>query len=142
MIDTTLVTRKINLISKDFEELARLAEKPRAEYLGSSIDQVLAERYLERVIGRMIDINYHLITESGHPPPTDYFASFVQLGTLGILPPELARQIAACAGLRNRIVHEYDELDPQRFYEGLQAAVRDMPPYLAHIHTYIQGLPT
>jgi len=141
MIDATLVIRKINLISKDFGELARLAQKSLDEYLGSSIDQALAERYLERAIGRMIDINYHLITESGHAPPTDYFASFVQLGPLGILPPPLARQIAVCAGLRNRIVHEYDELDPHRLHEGLQATVRDIPPYLARIHEYIQGLP-
>lgn len=58
-----------------------------------------------------------------------------------ISPPAFAQQIAACAGLRNRIVHEYDEIDPQKVYEGLQAAVRDIPQYLAHIHQHIQRLP-
>jgi hypothetical protein len=28
------------------------------------------------MIGRMIDINYHLITEAGHAPPRDYDESF------------------------------------------------------------------
>lgn len=82
------------------------------------------------MIGRMIDINYHLITETGHPPPPDYHASFSRLGDLKILEPELARRIARCAGLRNRLVHEYDEIDPQKVFESLQAARADMPAYL------------
>ena len=141
MIDPTLVIRKINLISQDLDELLPISRKDLNEYLSSRVDEVLAERYLERMIGRMIDINYHLITETGHPPPADYYQSFTQLGKLGILPPAFARQIAACAGLRNRIVHEYDEIEPRKLHEGLQAAVRDIPQYLAHIHQYLQRLP-
>ena len=34
------------------------------------------------MIGRMIDVNYHLITESGQPPPPDCHASFLKLGEL------------------------------------------------------------
>ena len=142
MIDPTLVIRKINLISEDLNELLSLSHKSLEEYLASRVDEVLSERYLERAIGRMIDINYHLITESGHPPPTDYFQSFIELGKLGIIPPALALQIAACAGLRNRIVHEYDEIDPRKVYEGLQAAVRDIPQFLTHIHQYIERIPS
>jgi uncharacterized protein YutE (UPF0331/DUF86 family) len=141
MIDPTLVVRKINLISQDLDELLPISRKDLSDYLSSRIDEILAERYLERMIGRMIDINYHLITETGHPPPADYYQSFTQLGTLGILPPAFTQQIAACAGLRNRIVHEYDEIEPRKVYEGLQAAVRDIPQYLAYIHQYLQHLP-
>ncbi len=141
MIDPTLVIRKINLIAQDLNELQPLARKDLREYLASKTDEVLAERYLERIIGRMIDINYHVITESGHPPPKDYYESFIQLGRLNVLPAEFAGQAAGCAGLRNRLVHEYNETDPARVYEGLQAAVRDIPLYLAHIHQYLRRLP-
>jgi uncharacterized protein YutE (UPF0331/DUF86 family) len=141
MIDPTLVIRKINLIGGDLDELLPISRKDAEGFAASRVDEILAERYLERMIGRMIDVNYHLITESGHPPPADYYQSFTQLGKLGVLPPAFAQQIAACAGLRNRIVHEYDELDPRKLYEGLQAAVRDIPQYLAHIHQYIQHPP-
>lgn len=142
MIDPALVVRKINLIAQDFNELFSLSRKTQEEYLASRVDEVLAERYLERTIGRMIDINYHLITESGHPPPRDYYESFIHLGKLSVLPPGLANTVAACAGLRNRIVHEYDDIDPVKVYEGLQAAVRDIPQYLAHIHQYLQPAPS
>lgn len=142
MIDSHLVTRKMSLISGDLNALAPLARKSLEEYLGSSTDEILAERYLERIIGRMIDINYHLITEAEHPPPPDYFECFTQLAKLRILPAAFASRIAACAGLRNRIVHEYDEIDPRRVYEGVQAAVSDLPEYLRHVHQYLEQFPS
>lgn len=137
MIDRELVTRKILLISRDLEALARIGAKDRASYLESRTDEIVVERYLERLIGRMIDINYHLITESAHPPPSDYHASFTQLAELGILEHDFARRIASCAGLRNRIVHEYNELDPEKMFDALQAAIRDIPVYLAKINDYV-----
>jgi uncharacterized protein YutE (UPF0331/DUF86 family) len=111
MIDRELVTRKVTLILGDLDELRVVASRPRDQYLASIRDELVAERLLERIIGRMIDINYHLLTETGQPPPRDYYESFVQLGTTRVLPIDFARRVAACAGLRNRIVHEYDEVD-------------------------------
>lgn len=138
MIDPELVTRKMVLITADLKVVETLARHPLEDYIASPTDEVLVERYLERIIGRMIDINYHLITEAGHPPPRDYFDSFTQLARISVLPPAFAKQIAASAGLRNRIVHEYDEIDPERVYEGLQTAVRDVPSYLRHVEQYLK----
>jgi uncharacterized protein YutE (UPF0331/DUF86 family) len=138
MIDVELVTRKMVLITADLQALVPLAHRPLEDYIASPTDEVLVERYLERIIGRMIDINYHLITEAGHPPPRDYFDSFTQLARIGVLPHAFATQIAASAGLRNRLVHEYDEIDPVRVYAGLQAAARDVPEYLVQVERYLQ----
>lgn len=89
------------------------------------------------MIGRMIDINYHLITAAGHSPPRDDYDSFTPLARLAVLPPAFASQLAACAGLRKRLVHEYDDIDPRRVYEGLQAALRDVPEYLRRVNAYL-----
>jgi len=86
----------------------------------------------------MIDINYHIVTELGHPPPKDYFESFVELGRLGVLEPIFARTLAGASGLRNRIVHEYDEIDERKVYEGLQFALRDIPKYLQAINAFVK----
>lgn len=139
MIDKELLTRKMALISSDLKQIIRLAGMPLSEYLMDPHAEILAERYLERVVGRMIDINYHMITESGEAPPRDYYESFLKMSALGILPLDLVRQMASCAGLRNRIVHEYDEIDPVRIHEGLQAAARDIPQYLNHIELRLPG---
>ena len=82
MVDRDLVTRKIALIVDDLRAVTPIAQKPVDDYLASATDEIVTERYLERMIGRMIDINYHLITEAGHPPPRDYYESFTQLAKL------------------------------------------------------------
>lgn len=141
MIDPQLVTRKLVLIMQDLAALIDMARKDREAYLASPANEVVTERYLERTIGRMIDINYHLITELGHPPPKDYHDSFLMLGTLGIVPAQFAREIAFAAGLRNRLVHEYDEIDPERVYEALSIAVGHIPTYIKAIQEYTKTLP-
>jgi uncharacterized protein YutE (UPF0331/DUF86 family) len=138
-IDRDLVVRKMLLIVRDLDALRPIAERGPDAYRSNEIDQAVAERYLLRLIGRMIDINFHLITARDQPPPSDYYASFVQLGTLGILDAALARQLAASAGLRNRLVHEYDDLDPARVFEGLEAAIRLVPAYLQAVERCLPG---
>ena len=106
MIDRELVTRKMVLIAEDLRRLEALAAKDREAYLASEIDETLAERYLERMIGA--------------------------------LPVDFAARLAPCAGLRNRIVHAYDDLDPGRVYDALRAAMADVPAYLAAIRRFLE----
>ena len=89
----------------------------------------------------MIDVNYHLITEGGQPPPSDYHASFLKLAELEIVDHEFARRIARCAGLRNRLVHEYEEIDPRKVFESLQAARDDIVTYVRSVESYLDRLP-
>ena len=138
MIDKALVNRKIVLISKDFEELTLLAKLSLPQYHADFKNEVLAERYLERMIGRMIDINYHLLTETGKPPPTDYFNSFLELAEIDAYPLDFAKKVAPAAGLRNRLVHEYDEIDPEKVYRGLKAAVSEVPQYLNYVKKFVE----
>ncbi|OGK78120.1 MAG: hypothetical protein A2X52_08555 [Candidatus Rokubacteria bacterium GWC2_70_16] len=137
MIDRDLVTRKMTLIAADLAPLESLASKDRESYLASPTDELVAERLLERMIGRMIDINFHLITEAGEAPPADYYESFTRLARVGVLEHDFAPRIAGSAGLRNRIVHEYDEIDPARVHEALQSAAQDILAHLRQIHDYV-----
>lgn len=141
MIDVELVTRKIVLIMRDLDEMQALARETREHFLASPISVAAAERYLERVIGRMIDINFHLITETDHPPPSDYHQSFLDLGSLAILDPAFARHIASAAGLRNRIAHEYEEIDPSKVYDAVHASMRDIPIYLRQVDAWLEPPP-
>lgn len=137
MTDRELVTRKILLIAKDVDALGALAAMTPEDFLAAPVNAVLAERYVERVVGRMIDINYHLITESGGAPPPDYYQSFVQLATLDVYPIDFARRMAACAGLRNRIAHEYDDIDPLKLFDAVRRAVHDVPDFLRHVEAWL-----
>ncbi len=141
-IDPALVTRKLMLILADLDALNAIAALGAAAYVGDRINQAVVERYLERAIGRMIDVNFHVITGVGSPPPTDYHASFLKLADLGVLEIDFARQIARAAGLRNRLVHEYDDVDPRRVFEGLESALRDVPVYVSRVNAYLSAAGT
>ncbi len=136
-IDADLVTRKLLLIASDLDPLGAIAERDVAAYVGSTVDQAVAERRLERAIGRMIDVNYHLLTASGQPPPSDYHTSFLKLADLGVLEAEFARRIARAAGLRNRLVHDYDDLDQRLVFDALHDALRNVPRYVSAVNAYL-----
>lgn len=137
-IDADLVTRKLLLIAADLDPLGAIAERGVASYLGSAVDQAVAERRLERAIGRMIDINYHLLTASGQPPPSDDHTSFIRLAGLGVLEAEFAGRIARAAGLRNRLVHDYDDLDPRLLFAALHDALEDIPRYVSAVNAHLE----
>lgn len=139
MIDKELIRRKIRLIAKDLKELKPITNLSEKEYFKDSIHEVLAERFLERIITRMIDINYHIIVESDEPPPKDYYSSFVELSKMKILSYDFANDLAQYAGLRNRLVHEYNELDERKVYKAAKKIIKDLPKYLKCIEGFVEN---
>lgn len=69
------------------------------------------ERLLQELIEAVLDLNMHLLAQKADKLPDDYYQSFIQLGELGILSQDLAVALAPSAGLRNRLVHEYEAID-------------------------------
>jgi uncharacterized protein YutE (UPF0331/DUF86 family) len=139
-LDRALVTRKAMLILGDMVPLGAIAARGPAAYRANEVDQAVVERRLQRAIGRMVDINYHLVTSIGHAPPVDYHSSFVALAACGVFEDTFARRVARAAGLRNRLVHDYDDLDAGLVFEALQAALQDIPTYLTAVNDYVKRL--
>lgn len=133
MTDPELIARKASLIEKDLLTLKGVLEKLGDKAVLDVGEQAQVERLLERMIGRMIDTNFHLITEKGRPAPKDYHESFMELGRMKILDGEFSKKISYAAGLRNRIAHEYDEIDAEKLLDGARSALKDIPEYLKQI---------
>jgi hypothetical protein len=51
---------------------------------------------------------------------------------------DFARRIATSAGLRNRIVHDYDTIDPAKVYDALQGALADVREHLGAVRAWIE----
>ena len=132
-IDKSIIIRKITLINKDLKSLQKLSQLSLKTYLSKSEYEAMTERYLERIIGRMIDINYHILLEAEKENPIDYYSSFIELGKKKYLPLKLSITMADSAGLRNRLAHEYDEIDEKKVFEAMNSCLRDVPKYLKNI---------
>jgi uncharacterized protein YutE (UPF0331/DUF86 family) len=96
-----------------------------------------AGRDLQEAIEVALDINADLIAETAAPVPDDYYSGFVAMGDLGILSPELARRRAPSAGLRNRLVHEYDTLDDDRVLAASATLLEQYPRYIQAIEAHL-----
>jgi uncharacterized protein YutE (UPF0331/DUF86 family) len=74
-------------------------------------------------------------------PAIPVHGSFLRLGDLRVLEPDFAGTIARAAGLRNRLVHDYEDLDPGKVFDALGEALRDVPIYLARVNDYVKPAP-
>lgn len=137
-VDEKVIVRKITFINRDFKLLAGLCRLSLSEFLKKPEYEALAERYLERIIGRMIDINYHILAKAEKHSPLDMFNSFIDMGGKGYLNNQLAKKMADSAGLRNRLTHEYDEIDEKKIYKAMKSCLEDVPKYLQKIEKIIR----
>jgi uncharacterized protein YutE (UPF0331/DUF86 family) len=80
---------------------------------------------------------YHLLTTAGQAPPPVYHASFTRLAELGVLDAAFAHTISRAAGLRNRLVHDYEEIDQAKVFDAIQSALDDVPHYLAAVRRFL-----
>jgi uncharacterized protein YutE (UPF0331/DUF86 family) len=53
------------------------------------------------------------------------------------LPSELAQRLAPGAGLRNRLAHVYEDIDPVKVYAGLREALELFPAYVEAIEAFL-----
>ena len=138
-VDQKLVSRKINLILEDVKELKSVAEVNLEQYLSDPKHELVTERLLERIIGRMIDINFHLLTSKGFSPPKNYFESFSRLHKdMKMIDKKFAEELAMLSGLRNRLAHEYNGLDEEKVYYSAKKLVKEIKKYLSAVEEFIR----
>jgi uncharacterized protein YutE (UPF0331/DUF86 family) len=68
----------------------------------------------------------------------DFYSSFLALAELGALDAKLAKELAPAAGLRNRLVHEYDDLDDARVLAAIDDAHRLLPRFMASVNAWVK----
>ncbi len=95
------------------------------------------ERVFQLIVDTMIEINSHLIKSLNLSPADDYTNTFIILGENNILPPEFAAQIARTVGLRNKIIHKYDIIDPKKFINDLKDGSGQFQEYIKYIQSYV-----
>lgn len=139
-IDAAVVRRKLGHIMASLDLLRPMRTLSFEDYRARVWERKGVERVLQEAIEAALDVNAHLIAERGHDVPDDYFGGFVKLGELGILPAELARDLAPSAGLRNRLVHEYDTIDDAKVLAAVGTMLDRYPRYIQAIEAELSKL--
>lgn len=136
--DPAVLRRKLTVIVGNLQALEPIAALSLERYRADLFMRKGTERLLQELIEAAIDVNTHLLVQEGHPAPDDYYQGFVMLAEHGILTQELATALAPTAGLRNRLVHEYDAIVDAIVLDAVRKAQDLFPKYVASIEHYLQ----
>lgn len=133
-----LLLRKLTYLQKLLVDLAPLQ--------GADMTLVMAEHYkLERLLELLVmtasDLIFHLLAEQGINADS-YRDAFRRAGELGLLPTELAQRLQEAAGMRNILVHQYEDIDYVILHDSIEPALDDFAQFatllaarLAHAST-------
>lgn len=135
MINRDFIQRKIKLIQEDLAKLEPIAQYTFDQVSKDPMKYGAAERYLERIITRAIDINRHCIAElgKGSEEVRTYEDTFLRMADLKVYPEKFARVIAPSAGLRNVLVHEYDTVNPKLVFQSVEHALKQYAKYCNYL---------
>lgn len=126
---------KIRTNVKKLHELGRLSFKVFIEEIEHT---ATAERLLQTAIEAMLDVGNHLIATEGWEAPLEYRDVFLTLGRHRVLPAGDGDRYVAMVGLRNRLVHAYDEIDFRKIHAILQRDLGDFERYTKAILRYVK----
>lgn len=141
MLNNEFIKRKLFLNQKELERLKTFEHLTIEEIAKDPGDHAACERYLERLIGRAIDINRHIIAEKGDVTlgTMKYRDTFLTLARLEVYPEEFAEKIAPSAGLRNALVHDYNDIDPEMLQKSIGQAIQEYNEYAKHILEFLEN---
>ena len=138
-VDKGIVRRKLAVIIENLKFLEPIKDMSKEEYIEDIYKRKATERLLQELIEAAIDINTYIIVQTGNIVPDDYYESFIRSGELKIISINLAEKLAPSAGLRNRLVHEYDLLEHLMVLDAVRMAEELYPHYVKEIEDYISG---
>jgi uncharacterized protein YutE (UPF0331/DUF86 family) len=138
-IEEEIIRRKLVTIVENLKALEPIANMTKREYIEDFYKRKATERLLQELIEAAIDINTYLIIQTGHSVPDDYYESFIKAGEIKIISSDLAEKLAPSAGLRNRLVHEYNMLEHSMVLDAVQRAEDLYAEYIKQIKDYISG---
>lgn len=140
MLNKEFVQRKLFLNQAELERLKNFENLTVDEIAKDPGKHAACERYLERLITRAIDINQHILSEKGKVSlgVLRYRDTFLALANLGVYPKEFAEKIAPSAGLRNALVHEYNNIDPEILRKSIGGAIKEFNEYAGYVLNFLE----
>lgn len=134
-VDRDLLATRVAKIRDELRHLTRLDALSREDFLASTTEQHAVERELQIVIEACLDIGHHVISREGLRRPGDYRDVFAVLREAGVIQAELGRRLEEMASFRNRLVHGYLDVKPERVYEMARNELADVEAFVASIVT-------
>lgn len=125
-LEQAVLGRKLSHLDELLTLLRAERATPLDSFLRDRRQQLLVERLLHLSVEAASDLLEHLLVQRFNIKPQTYADTFLQAGRNGLIPMDLAQRLVPAAGLRNRLVHDYEAIDPSRVYAAIPVALDDL----------------
>ena len=128
-----VVARKIAEIRARVARVRELLPPSAADFVtgGTATEALILNLYL--ALQATSDLALHAVADRGLGVPGDARAAFQVLGTTGLVPPALVTRLSAAVGMRNRIAHQYGDMDLALVYAAARDGVEDLTTFAAEM---------
>lgn len=137
MLDKAYIRRRLASLTTSLNELDTISRLTFGQYKTDFVRRHAAEKVVELIVEDAIDINRAIIEVAQLQPPQTSYHTFIEMEQLGILPRGLTSRLANATGLRNRLVHRYEEIDHKMVYDSLKPLLRNYRKYARLIEDYL-----
>lgn len=139
MADRARVDQLLALLARYVTILRELAAIPLRTFEADPRNYGSAERFLQLAIEITLDVGHHILSAGGFDQPTTYADVFAILGQAKVLDPAFAASLQPMAGMRNRLVHAYEDVDAARVHELLRTRLDDFDQFARQVTAYLDA---
>jgi len=132
-LDFDKVRSKLQFVREAVRRLEDIRSRGREAFLSDPILQSAAERNLQVAIEAMLDMASHIIAREGFAVPKTYREAMEILLREGILPASHGPSFLLMTSFRNRVVHLYDQIDPEEVFTIMDEHQGDFETFIGAV---------
>lgn len=125
-VDKDKLRSKLQHVREAVRRLEDIRSRGREAFINEWLLQAAAERSLQVAVEAVLDIANHIVAQEGWGLPGSYREALEILLREGVLPQEKAQDFLQMVSFRNRIVHLYDQVDPETVFTIIEHNLGDL----------------
>jgi uncharacterized protein YutE (UPF0331/DUF86 family) len=138
-IDVQIVTRHLAALRESLGVLLSHRDVSLKKLDTDTEERWIVERGLQLCAQNALDIATHIAAGRGRDV-SDYASAIDELGRLGVLSHDFAREFRSVAGFRNVLVHGYLDVDIEILHKLLHDRLRDFEAFADRIEDFLSNL--
>lgn len=133
MVDKDTILEKLTALKKHIKKLREIGKISESVFLGDEDIQQLAAFNLQTAIQNCVDIGSHIYAEFDNGTPGTYNEVFYGLADRKIISKPMLEKLVRMVGLRNRIAHDYGDVDQKKIRAIVKNDVGDFELFIKQI---------
>ena len=122
-----VLRRKLDHLRRYLADLRRHQDVSRDDF---EREHYAVERLVELLVEASSSVAFHVLSIKEGTSPGSYKDAFQRLGAAGLIPVDLAGRLGKLAGMRNVLVHGYQQIDLDLVHQSIRPCIQDMEAFI------------